>query len=402
MSRIQKSVSKEATSRCGHVAVNYGSYIIVWGGYSSDNIYEYYQPANEVWVYSTENKLWYCMKTDLSLCPMEVSGASACCHGDNLYVFGGHGDEGNSNRLYRLDLKTYTWYSLDPDVSPSPRDKAVSWFYDKKFYCFSGFGPSTSGFLSDHGVYVEDSESLMWPRRGWNNQLVVYNTEEREWTNPSCQGMVPLPRAATAAALIASDVFIFGGRHKSTRMNDLHRLDLDTLTWSGEIRTTGCVPCGRSWHSLTALPYHRIFLYGGFDQKNVPLSDGWILDTKSLLWCQLEFLPDHRPRLWHTANLTPDGDIIIFGGCCNNILDSSTENEITADIIRIQIRPYSLLKICLDTVYTQRSLTEQFWSELPQSLSHLLYTRHKLQEAITDTTDEDQNINAPGLACAIS
>lgn len=76
--------------------------------------------------------LRYCMKTDLSLCPMEVSGASACCHGDNLYVFGGHGDEGNSNRLYRLDLKTYTWYSLDPDVSPSPRDKAVSWFYDKK------------------------------------------------------------------------------------------------------------------------------------------------------------------------------------------------------------------------------------------------------------------------------
>lgn len=74
----------------------------------------------------------FCMKTDLSLCPLEVSGASACCHGDDLYVFGGHGSQGNSNELYRLDLKTYTWHLLDPDVSPSPRDKAVSWFYEKK------------------------------------------------------------------------------------------------------------------------------------------------------------------------------------------------------------------------------------------------------------------------------
>lgn len=26
--------------------------------FQSDNVSEYYQPANEVWVYSTENKIW--------------------------------------------------------------------------------------------------------------------------------------------------------------------------------------------------------------------------------------------------------------------------------------------------------------------------------------------------------
>ncbi len=38
------------------------------------------------------------------------------------------------------------------------------------------------------------------------------------------------------------------------------------------LRTVGCLPCGRSWHSLTALSNQRLFLYGGFDPNNVPLS----------------------------------------------------------------------------------------------------------------------------------
>jgi hypothetical protein len=48
------------------------------------------------------------------------------------------------------------------------------------------------------------------------------------------QGDVPLPRAASAVARIDSVVFLFGGRHRTTRMNDLHCLDLLTLTWTGE------------------------------------------------------------------------------------------------------------------------------------------------------------------------
>ena len=54
--------------------------------------------------------------------------------------------------------------------------------------------------------------------------------------------------------------------------------------------------------------------------------DGWILDTKTLSWCNLDHLSQDCPRLWHTANLTPEGEVIIFGGCCNNILDYSLEN----------------------------------------------------------------------------
>ncbi|XP_063426210.1 kelch domain-containing protein 1-like isoform X2 [Mytilus trossulus] len=409
MSQISRTKCKEATPRCGHVAASYGQYMIVWGGYSSVNNFEFYLPANELWVYSTENNIWHCMKTDPQLCPFELSGACACCYGDSMYVFGGHNSFGNSNELYTLDLKTYTWHLLESDQSPSPRDKAVAWFYNKKFYCFSGFGPSTSGHMTDNGAYVEDSENTVFPRRGWNNQLCVYDTVNKEWTNPKCKGDVPLPRAASSAARIGSDVYLFGGRHKTTRMNDLHCIDLETLTWSGELRTEGCLPCGRSWHTLTAIPNNRLFLYGGFDQNNTPLSDGWILDTITLSWCHLDYLPSNQPRLWHTSTLSTAGEIIIFGGCCNNILDYSLENKISGEVLTIQLQPYSLLRLCLDDVYQRKSQTEELWEELPQPLCLWLQDKNKLEQIKISTTDDmdsdsegELGVNEPGLACSIS
>ncbi|XP_076100335.1 kelch domain-containing protein 1-like isoform X1 [Mytilus galloprovincialis] len=407
MSQISRTKCKEATPRCGHVAASYGQYMIVWGGYSIENNFQYYLAAKELWIYNTENKVWHCMKTDPQLCPFELSGACACCYGDSMYVFGGHNSFGNSNELYRLDLKTYTWHLLESDQSPSPRDKAVAWFYNQKFYCFSGFGPSMSGHMTDNGAYVEDSENTVFPRRGWNNQLCVYDTVNKEWTNPKCKGDVPLPRAASSAARIGSDVYLFGGRHKTTRMNDLHCLDLETLTCSGELRTEGCLPCGRSWHTLTAIPNNRLFLYGGFDQNNTPLSDGWILDTITLSWCHLDYLPSNQPRLWHTSTLSTAGEIIIFGGCCNNILDYSLENKISGEVLTIQLQPYSLLRLCLDDVYQRKSQTEDLWEELPQPLCLWLQDKNKLEQ-ISTTYDMDSDsegelgVNEPGLACSIS
>jgi len=30
-----------------------------------------------------------------------------------------------------------------------------------RFYCFSGFGPSINGYLTDNGTYVEDTDSTI-------------------------------------------------------------------------------------------------------------------------------------------------------------------------------------------------------------------------------------------------
>jgi hypothetical protein len=60
--------------------------------------------------------------------------------------------------------------------------------------------------------------------------------------------------------------------------------------------------------------------------KHLSLGDGWILNIPTLSWCKLDYLPLNRPRLWHTANLSSEEEIVIFGGCHNNILDYTLNN----------------------------------------------------------------------------
>ena len=49
--------------------------------------------------------------------------------------------------------------------------------------------------------------------------------------------------------------------------------------------------------------------------------DSWILDITCLQWTQLTHFRNNRPRLWHTASVSQDQDVLIYGGCENNILD---------------------------------------------------------------------------------
>lgn len=76
--------------------------------------------------------------------PQGTSGAAAFVIGHNLYVFAGHTEDGNTNDLFKLDLRELRWSYLlscqdsdsdsdGIDNTPSPRDKLASWTYDNKY-----------------------------------------------------------------------------------------------------------------------------------------------------------------------------------------------------------------------------------------------------------------------------
>ena len=106
-------------------------------------------------------------------------------------------------------------------------------FFLIRLYFFGGFGPQPEYGAPFQHVVDPSTEPSGWPR-GWNNQLVVYNPENNEWEWPRIRGSPPSPRAAHAADITGSKVFIFGGRIGNNRINELHCLDLDKLRWSGK------------------------------------------------------------------------------------------------------------------------------------------------------------------------
>ncbi|UYV72481.1 G2E3 [Cordylochernes scorpioides] len=193
------------------------------------------------------------------------------------------------------------------------------------------------------------------------------------------QGTAPLPRAAHAAAILRGHlVFVFGGRHQLRRTNDLYCLDMETLKWSGNLtkeEDNEPVPQGRSWHTLTPLGQDYLVLYGGFNQRNEPLSDCWWFDINKRKWRQIHTVPCDKPRLWHTAILTPFQEIIICGGCTENILDHSiVADHKTSDIIVLRFSPKSLYRLCLDYLaHHLESLNDI--NELPHNIQSVLLRR---------------------------
>ncbi|CAG2114937.1 unnamed protein product [Medioppia subpectinata] len=341
---------------------------------------------HELWIYDTLIEKWCLKRCTGESGPADIpdgtSGACCILSGAHIYMFGGYNEDGNSDQLYRLNHKTLKWKRLTPPgKSPIACDKSVCWQYNHKIYIFGGYG-CVPDIDEKSYQFVFDPKSHWHYKRGWNNQLVCYDIGLNQWEWPKVEGTAPIPRAAHSAAIVGHKVFIFGGRHRELRMNDMYFIDMKRMCWSEELtnnmKNESLIPIGRSWHSFTPLSESQIVLYGGFSQDNRPLSDCWLLDIKSQQWSHIA-LPFSKPRLWHSAIASPFGEIIVFGGATQNILNLINLRNIkdlySGDIITLRFVPKSLLRLCLDTsVLNWHSLQKQ-WKYLPHNIIRLLDLR---------------------------
>ncbi|XP_043553308.1 kelch domain-containing protein 1 isoform X7 [Chiloscyllium plagiosum] len=293
-----------AEERSGHCAVLVGNHLYVWGGYVTYENNEVYLPNDEIWVYEIESGVWQRkpMKGEL---PRPMSGSCAACLNGIMYIFGGYDDLGYSN----------------------------------------------------------EEEEMFW---GWNYDIHVFDPNLNIWYQPTTRGMPPRPRAAHACATLGNKGFLFGGRILETRINDLHCLNLDTWTWSGEITIKGVRPQGRSWHTLTPVTDDQLFLFGGLSAESQPLSDAWIYNVGAAEWRQLEHCPRNRPRLWHTACLGKEHEVMVFGGSKDDLL--SYDSGHCNDVLIFQTQPYSLFRLCLDCIAKNSTVLQNQLPWLPHQL----------------------------------
>lgn len=251
----------EVNRRAGHVAVSHAGRILVWGGYETglpteQSPYGRHRYWRTDWfmVLDPIAGIWKPQKTNPENCPPLTSGATGAVIDDVLYIFCGHTirferyefplvnpdkQEGshpllieifpdmhqdlieeNSNELYACDLtaRPYpTWKRLNLTclgLPPLSCDKLSNFVYNDKIYLFGGYGPRPASdirfALPRSTTWIVDPTQ----RRGWNNQLVIYDPLKNEYTWPKTKGKEPSPRAAHAMAIDSDKkiAYVFGGK----------------------------------------------------------------------------------------------------------------------------------------------------------------------------------------------
>ncbi|XP_069493505.1 kelch domain-containing protein 2 isoform X2 [Ambystoma mexicanum] len=364
--------------RSGHVAVTDGRRMFVWGGYKNapvTGLYDCYLPRDEIWIYSMENDSWD-KKSTRGEAPPSMSGSCAVCVNKTMYLFGGHYARGSTNEFYMLDLSNdcmLKWHRIEcKGVPPSEKDKLGVWAYENRLIFFGGYGYFQEDAVGNF-EFDETSFGNSGPPRGWNNHVHVLDLDTFTWQRPITTGKLPSPRAAHACAAVGNRGYVFGGRYQDSRLNDLYYLNFETWEWN-EVKTQGLCPVGRSWHSLTRISSDCLFLFGGFTTNKQPLSDAWLFSISRNEWIRYENNYPDKPRLWHTACASKEGEVIVFGGCANNLLAYHRPAHSNETLV-FNVQPKSLVRLCLGAVICFKEMLSSSLECLPKHLLHSVHLR---------------------------
>lgn len=279
--------------RHGHRAVGIKDLMIVFGG-GNEGI------VDELHVLNTCTNQWFMpeVKGDV---PPGCAAYGFACDGTRLLVFGGMIEYGRySNDLYELQSANWEWRHVRPkapknDVPPCPRLGHSFTMIGSQIFLFGGLANDSDDPKDNIPRYLNDLY-ILDTRPG---QPVM------QWERPVFFGTPPSPREShTAVAYIpkssspssnngctngtsvaGAKLIIYGGM-AGCRLDDLHILDISTMTWSSP-KLSGPPPLPRSLHSASLIG-SKMFVFGGW----VPYHEA----SESKDWCpSIENDPNQPP-----------------------------------------------------------------------------------------------------------
>ncbi|WAR18638.1 KLDC2-like protein [Mya arenaria] len=266
-------------SRVGHVCASVQNNVIVWGGYRNDpDIFaEKYLPSTKINVYHTDHRYWTAHETT-GYIPPGTSGACAVIIDHKLYVFAGHTRNGNTNCLYYLDLTTLCWTNLTPTLATDDENE-------------------------EQGVHKGDINV---------NHKGDFNVDHKGDNNKKEEQLWPSPRDKFTMWSYKHRLYCFGGFGPNFTCDNLGvhgHCPIVAGTISYWCTTPSPTP-GQTQHARVRPHYPGLHM-----QQRDPG-----LHYVSRQWTQVT-VRERRPRLWHTCACTSDGDLLVFGGCENDILN---------------------------------------------------------------------------------
>ncbi|RHZ89864.1 hypothetical protein Glove_9g260 [Diversispora epigaea] len=227
--------------------------------------------------------------------------------------------------VFYLDLSTsFNTTNLTWNLIPEGNLPIYSWFSSANV----GLGNSTIFLI---GGYIMNKDSLSYD---YSKKVHTYDYPTKKWDTPSTFGDIP-PRQLIKGVIDNSGIiYIFGGfnstnvdqsGYSGTFYNDIIILNTVTMSWTS-LSIVENLPLPRGGYSVNLLPNGLIVYIGGLKNSvntgnttkytPVDINNINVFDTKKYEWSEVNAVGETiDSRSFHTSVLTPDGYIIMLGGC---------------------------------------------------------------------------------------
>ncbi|XVF57493.1 hypothetical protein PTKIN_Ptkin06aG0209600 [Pterospermum kingtungense] len=218
---------------------------------------------------------------------------------DKMYIYGGNNNGRYLSDLHVLDLRSWTWSKVGTNSveSPSPVNIAPC--------AGHSLIPWENKLLSIAGHTKDPSEII---------QVKAFDLQTGTWSILKTYGKAPVSRGGQSVTLVGTTLVIFGGQDaKRTLLNDLHVLDLETMTWD-EIDAVGTPPSPRSDHAAAVHAERYLLIFGGGSHATC-FNDLHVLDLQAMEWSrptQQGEIP--TPRAGHAGVTVGENWFIVGGG----------------------------------------------------------------------------------------
>nr|AIS76201.1 acyl-coA binding protein [Brassica napus] len=221
---------------------------------------------------------------------------------DKMYIYGGNHNGRYLGDLHVLDLKSWTWSRVETKVATESEETSPTLLSPCAGHSLI---PWDNKLLSIGGHTKDHSESM---------QVKVFDTHTSTWSMLKTYGKPPVSRGGQSVTVVGKTLVIFGGQDaKRSLLNDLHVLDLETMTWD-EIDSIGVSPSPRSDHAAAVHAERYLLIFGGGSHATC-FGDLHVLDLQTMEWsrpAQQGEAP--TPRSGHAGVTIGENWFIVGGG----------------------------------------------------------------------------------------
>ncbi|XP_021898883.1 LOW QUALITY PROTEIN: acyl-CoA-binding domain-containing protein 4 [Carica papaya] len=222
---------------------------------------------------------------------------------DKMYIYGGNHNGRYLGDIHVLDLRSWTWSKIEAKSGPESQE---SQSHAASASCAGhSLIPWDNKLLSVAGHTKDPSETI---------QVKAFDLQTSTWSTLKTYGKPPVSRGGQSVTLVGTTLVIFGGQDaKRSLLNDLHILDLETMTWD-EIDAVGVPPSPRSDHAAAVHAGCYLLIFGGGSHATC-FNDLHVLDLQAMEWSrpiQQGEIP--TPRAGHAGVTVGENWFIVGGG----------------------------------------------------------------------------------------